>query len=94
MITASHNGEQDNGIKLVEPTGTMLDQTWESICEDIINTENILGTIKNVVQKVGLKEGEFKGHIFMGFDTRKSSPHLAQLAKYIYIYIYIYIGRG
>lgn len=29
MITASHNVEKDNGVKLVEPMGEMLLQEWE-----------------------------------------------------------------
>lgn len=29
VITASHNPEDDNGVKLVEPTGHMLCQEWE-----------------------------------------------------------------
>ena len=28
-MTASHNPVADNGVKLVEPTGYMLDQSWE-----------------------------------------------------------------
>ena len=30
MVTASHNPERDNGIKLIDPDGGMLDQSWES----------------------------------------------------------------
>lgn len=30
MITASHNVDTDNGVKLVDPTGEMLEQAWES----------------------------------------------------------------
>ena len=30
MITASHNPEHDNGVKLVDPHGEMLDQAWEA----------------------------------------------------------------
>lgn len=29
VVTASHNPVADNGVKLVEPTGYMLDQPWE-----------------------------------------------------------------
>ncbi len=29
VITASHNPEQDNGVKLVDPSGNMLDSQWE-----------------------------------------------------------------
>ncbi len=29
VITASHNPEQDNGVKLVDPSGNMLDSRWE-----------------------------------------------------------------
>ena len=29
VITASHNPVQDNGVKLVEPSGEMLSPSWE-----------------------------------------------------------------
>ncbi len=29
VVTASHNPVEDNGVKLVDPTGYMLDQAWE-----------------------------------------------------------------
>lgn len=30
MVTASHNPEPDNGVKLVDPHGEMLEQGWEA----------------------------------------------------------------
>ena len=29
VVTASHNPAEDNGVKLVEPSGYMLAQDWE-----------------------------------------------------------------
>ena len=29
MVTASHNPAEDNGVKLAEPSGHMLVQSWE-----------------------------------------------------------------
>ena len=29
VVTASHNPEADNGVKLVDPSGYMLEQAWE-----------------------------------------------------------------
>ena len=29
VVTASHNPAEDNGVKLIEPTGYMLTQGWE-----------------------------------------------------------------
>lgn len=31
MITASHNAEEDNGVKIVDPDGGMLEMCWESV---------------------------------------------------------------
>lgn len=31
MITASHNAGSDNGIKIVDPKGEMLKQSWEQV---------------------------------------------------------------
>lgn len=33
MVTASHNAEPDNGIKMVDPNGGMLSQDWEKYAE-------------------------------------------------------------
>ena len=37
MVTASHNGVADNGIKMVDPTGDMLAPAWEKHAADLAN---------------------------------------------------------
>lgn len=37
MITASHNPEHDNGVKLVDPEGEMLEQSWEVLATELAN---------------------------------------------------------
>ena len=37
MITASHNQESDNGVKLIDPFGEMLAASWEACVILIIN---------------------------------------------------------
>ena len=48
MITASHNMYQDNGVKIIEPDGSMLVYRWESLAELIVNHTNISELIKNL----------------------------------------------
>lgn len=31
MVTASHNPERDNGIKIVDPDGGMMSLDWEKV---------------------------------------------------------------
>lgn len=37
MITASHNPEPDNGVKVVGPMGEMMEASWEDFATELIN---------------------------------------------------------
>ena len=37
MITASHNPVEDNGVKLIDPDGEMLDTAWELYATGLAN---------------------------------------------------------
>ncbi len=39
MITASHNPVQDNGCKLIDPHGDMLENEWEAYATKLVNSK-------------------------------------------------------
>lgn len=41
MITASHNPEEDNGVKLVDPMGEMLELAWEKHASQLANVRSV-----------------------------------------------------
>ena len=45
MITASHNPPPDNGVKLVDPAGEMLEAAWESIATRVANARYVGGIL-------------------------------------------------
>ena len=94
MVTASHNAEPDNGIKMVDPNGGMLSQDWEGYAEMLANTPN--GKVSDALTQIYTKEGismsmpkgindgqeeeEFTPVVYVARDTRPHSPKLAALA--------------
>ena len=42
MVTASHNGKQDNGLKIFEQDGSMLDPAWEKLAEALVNAPDLV----------------------------------------------------
>lgn len=81
MITASHNPPKDNGVKVVEPFGEMLDPEWEVIATEFANSNGakLIDLIDSIWSKY-FKEG-VKGNVVIGIDTRESGPHLTSICR-------------
>ncbi|XP_071171739.1 phosphoacetylglucosamine mutase-like isoform X1 [Mytilus edulis] len=78
MITASHNPEEDNGVKLVDPMGEMLESSWESIATKLANIddEDIETELNTIIKQENIDENQ-PANVFFARDTRPSSEHLA-----------------
>lgn len=77
MITASHNPERDNGVKLVEPMGEMLPVEWEGRATALVNTpdDGLEKAISEIATEVGM-DASVRAEVIVGRDTRKSSVPL------------------
>ncbi|CAH2096962.1 unnamed protein product [Euphydryas editha] len=81
MITASHNLEPDNGVKLIDPDGEMLEQSWEEIATRLANvSDNDLESTTGEIIKQVNADMSLKASVFIGMDTRYTSPRLAAAA--------------
>lgn len=79
MITASHNIDTDNGVKLIDSNGEMIDKKWQDYATFIVNSEdtyldeniNILKTKHNICEQQ-------TATVIVGHDTRDSSLTLTK----------------
>ena len=71
MITASHNPECDNGIKLSDSNGGMLPIKWETMATEFANSDQCVLEAKPKTESMV---------VHIGRDTRSHSLHLSQLA--------------
>ncbi|XP_053566456.1 phosphoacetylglucosamine mutase [Bombina bombina] len=78
MVTASHNPEEDNGVKLVDPMGEMLAQTWEVYATNLANAEEheLQAVLSDIIHQetINMQQDAF---IAIGKDTRPSSESLS-----------------
>ncbi|XP_067900820.1 phosphoacetylglucosamine mutase isoform X2 [Heterodontus francisci] len=79
MVTASHNPEEDNGVKLVDPLGEMLAPAWEAYATQLANAEeqDLKSVLTNILDKESVNLQEM-ARVVLGRDTRPSSLKLSQ----------------
>ncbi len=85
MITASHNPESDNGVKLVDPMGTMLDVAYESLATELANRndEDLEAFLTETIKSKSLEsKGTDMARVICGYDTRVSSPQFHDAVRF------------
>ncbi|OZC10386.1 phosphoglucomutase/phosphomannomutase, alpha/beta/alpha domain I [Onchocerca flexuosa] len=81
MITASHNPIEDNGVKIIDPMGGMLDATWENYANLIVNASDseFLEKSQEFRRQFSGRIGE-NANVFTAIDTRPSSKYIEEAA--------------
>jgi phosphoacetylglucosamine mutase len=82
MVTASHNPAEDNGAKIVDPSGAMLAQEWEARAAAFVNAQDpvaALGALGELVNGPPMKTG--RASVVVGADTRPTSKKLVDMVK-------------
>ena len=80
MITASHNKAEDNGVKLVDPEGEMLEQDWEKLATYLANArgpEQCQSSYITFIEKVKIDQNR-PANVIFARDTRPSGSRLVQ----------------
>ncbi|KAL9098629.1 MAG: hypothetical protein Q9163_005748 [Psora crenata] len=78
MITASHNPPDENGIKLVDPMGEMLEASWEAHATVLANapSDQALAEAFMKLEADLSIDPQAKARAVFARDTRASGPHL------------------
>ena len=84
MITASHNKDTDNGVKLIDCTGELIDEEWEEysthLCQ-ISDPQEFIVEVVNIVNRNPPCSTIGSARVIIGYDTRCSSVEFANICK-------------
>ncbi len=89
-LTASHNEEEDNGIKISDPDGGVLEMGWEKHAQKLANVDasEVVDCLQEICKLEDIKltlseESQLEGvpSVFVARDTRKSGVLLSKLAR-------------
>jgi phosphoacetylglucosamine mutase len=78
MITASHNPAADNGVKIVDPMGEMLEQEWEAYATKLVNCPSddaLASTYAELAAQLKI-DLQTSAKVVYGRDTRPSGHSL------------------
>ena len=89
MVTASHNGPLDNGLKLTDCDGGMLTASWEGYATQLANAKakDVYDVLIDIIAKEKMPyifrqfPKERNAKIYLGMDTRAHSVRLAECCK-------------
>ncbi|KAK3163292.1 hypothetical protein QOZ80_1AG0001760 [Eleusine coracana subsp. coracana] len=86
VITASHNPVRDNGVKIADPDGGMMDQRWEPFADALANAPDPDALLQLVLQFAKDEEiplgggGQHTAQVLLGRDTRPTGEYLLDAA--------------
>jgi phosphoacetylglucosamine mutase len=83
VITASHNPVRDNGVKIADPDGGMLDQRWEPFADALANAADpdaLLQLLLQFAEDERVPLGGGGPQVLLGRDTRPTGECLLDAA--------------